>query len=201
VKFFERTEEIKIIKDSLSFFQTYRESFLLEILNHYKNVRRLTINLNFLFEDDKKDRFLDMLCQMHSAEPLKESIRVFNIEDAVISERNIDSLFKSQILQNIQYLKLPRNSLGNKGIEKLFKAAEKIKMGRIKKLDISSNMIIGEEGARIIAENNGFPSLESLDIRNNKLGSSGFKILVQSEKYPHLIDLKIDMNKLEDTGA
>ena len=74
-------------------------------------------------------------------------------------------------------------------------------MGRIKKLDISSNMIIGEEGARIIAENNGFPSLESLDIRNNKLGSSGFKILVQSEKYPHLIDLKIDMNKLEDTGA
>ncbi len=65
VKFFERTEEIKIIKDSLNFFQTYRETFFLEILNHYKNVRRLTINLNFLFEDDKKDRFIEMLCSMH----------------------------------------------------------------------------------------------------------------------------------------
>jgi Leucine Rich repeat len=173
----------------------------MEILNHYKNVRRLTINLNFLFEDEKKDRFIDMICQMHQMEPLKESIRVFNIEDAVISERNLESLFKSQILQNIQYLKLPRNSLGNKGLERLFRAAEQIKMGRIRKLDISSNMITGEEGAKIIADNNGFPSLESLDLRNNKIGSVGFKILVQSEKYPHLIDLKIDMNKLEDTGA
>ena len=70
----------------------------MEILSHYKNVRRLTINLNFLFEDDKKDRFIEMLCMMHQNEPLKESIKVFNIEDAVISERNIDTLFKSQIL-------------------------------------------------------------------------------------------------------
>ncbi len=38
---------------------------------------------------------------MHQNEPLKESIKVFNIEDAVISERNIDVIFKSQILQNI----------------------------------------------------------------------------------------------------
>lgn len=74
-------------------------------------------------------------------------------------------------------------------------------MGRIKKLDISSNMITGEEGAKIIANGNGFPNLESLDIRNNKLGIDGFKKLVQSENYPFLIDLKVDMNKLEDTGA
>ena len=70
----------------------------MEILSHYRNVRRLTINLNFLFEDDKKDRFIEMLCMMHQNEPLKESIKVFNIEDAVISERNIDTLFKSHIL-------------------------------------------------------------------------------------------------------
>lgn len=201
VKFFERAEEIKIIKDSLPFFQTYRESFFLEILNHYKNVRRITINLNFLFEDDKKDRLIEMLCLMHQNEPLKESIKVFSIEDAVISERNIESLFKSNIMQNIQYLKLPRNSLGNKGIERLFKAAAVFKMGRIKKLDISSNVITGEEGAQIIANGTGFPNLESLDIRNNKLGIDGFKKLVQTENYPQLIGLKVDMNRLEDTGA
>jgi len=38
---------------------------------------------------------------MHQNEPLKESIKVFSIEDAVISERNIESLFKSNIMQNI----------------------------------------------------------------------------------------------------
>ncbi len=65
VKFFERTEEIKITKDSLSFFNVYKENFFREILFHYKNVRRLTINLNFLFEDDKKDKFIEMLCGIH----------------------------------------------------------------------------------------------------------------------------------------
>jgi hypothetical protein len=64
-------------------------------------VRRITINLNFLFEDDKKDRLIEMLCLMHQNEPLKESIKGFSIEDAAISERNIESLFKSNILQNI----------------------------------------------------------------------------------------------------
>jgi Leucine Rich repeats (2 copies) len=68
--------------------------------------------------------------------------------------------------------------LGNKGIESLFKAASVFKMGRIKKLDISSNMITGEDGAKIIANGTGFPNLESLDIRNNKLGIDGFKKLV-----------------------
>ena len=51
-------------------------------------------------------------------------------------------------------------------------------MGRIKKLDISSNMVVGEEGARIIANGTGFPNLESLDIRNNRLGVDGFRKFV-----------------------
>jgi hypothetical protein len=76
-----------------------------------------------LFEDDKKDKFIEMLCSMHQNEPLKESINVFNIEDAIISEKNLDSLFKSNLLQNIIYLKLPRNNLRNQGLEKLFKLA------------------------------------------------------------------------------
>jgi len=74
-------------------------------------------------------------------------------------------------------------------------------MNRIKKLDISSNMITGEEGALIIAKSTGFPMLECLDLRNNKLGDEGFKKLVQTENYPHLVNLKIDMNRLEDSGA
>jgi Ran GTPase-activating protein (RanGAP) involved in mRNA processing and transport len=52
-------------KDSLAFFQQYKERFFVEILSHYKKVRRLTINLNFLFEEDKKDKFLEMICGLH----------------------------------------------------------------------------------------------------------------------------------------
>ncbi len=200
VKFFERTEEIKITKDSLGFFNQYRENFFLEILHHYKNVRRLTINLNFLFEEDKKDHFLDMISNMHNAVPLKDSIRVFNIEDAVLRDKNLETLFKSNILQNISCLKLPRNSLGNKGIEILFNGSNG-RLRHIRKLDISSNNIVGEDGARIIAGSNAFPILYSLDIRLNKLGSDGFKVLVQTNNYPQLTDLKIDKNRLEDTGA
>jgi hypothetical protein len=45
-----------------------------EILSHYKNVKRLTINLNFLFEEDKKDKFLEMICSLHKADPMREGI-------------------------------------------------------------------------------------------------------------------------------
>jgi hypothetical protein len=122
------------------------------------------------------------------------------LEDAMLNEKNLETLFKSNLLQNIQYLKLPRNSLGNKGVEKLFQVTG-TRFGLIKKIDLSSNNIIGEDGARIIASSNSFPNLESLDLRINKIGSLGFKILVQSTNYPRLLYLKIDNNKLEDTGA
>ena len=198
VKFFERTEEIKITKDSLPFFGQYRENFFLEILAHYRNVRRLTVNMNFLFEQEKMDGFLDMLCTMHAVIPLKESIRVFNIEDAPLKDKNMEALFKSNILQNVLTLKLPKNSLGNTGIETLFSAVAGGRLRHIRKLDISSNNIQGEDGARIIGKSTNFPNLTSLDLRRNKLGPLGFKALVISENYPLLTDLKVDNNKLED---
>jgi hypothetical protein len=200
VKFFERTEEIKVTKDSLSFFTVYRENFFREILSHYKNVSRLTINLNFLFEDEKKDRFLEMISGIHQQVPLKESIKIFAIEDAPLREKNLDMLFKSNILQNISTLKLPRNNLMNKGIEVLFKHCGD-RLRHIRKLDISSNLIQGEEGGAIIASSRAFPNLFSLDLRLNKLGDEGFKVLVKSTNYPQLTDLKIDKNRLEDIGA
>lgn len=185
-------------KDSLSFFTVYKENFFREILSHYKNVRRLTINMNFLFEDDKKDRFIEMLASIHSQVALKDSIKIFAIEDCPLREKNLEVLFRSKILQNIQTLKLPRNNLLNAGIEVLFKCD---RLRHIRKLDISSNLITGREGGDIIAQSKGFPNLYSLDIRLNKLGHEGFMALVQSKNYPLLTDLKIDKNRLEDNGA
>ena len=141
-----------------------------------------------------------MICGLHKADPMREGIQIFNLEDAMLNEKNLETLFRSNLLSNIQYLKLPRNSLGNKGLEKLFQVTGN-RFGIIKKIDLSSNNIMGEDGARIIANSTSFPNLESLDLRINKLGGTGFKIIVQSTNYPNLIDLKIDNNKLEDSGA
>jgi hypothetical protein len=50
VKFFERAEEIRITQDSLVFFQQFKDNFLEEILEHYKNLVTVSISLNFLFD-------------------------------------------------------------------------------------------------------------------------------------------------------
>jgi len=63
VKFFKRAEKINISKDSLGFFQQYKDNFFEEILGHYRNVTKMTINLNFLFEERKKDQLFDKLSQ------------------------------------------------------------------------------------------------------------------------------------------
>jgi Ran GTPase-activating protein (RanGAP) involved in mRNA processing and transport len=161
-------------------------------------VNRLTINLNFLFEEDKKNALLDRLSA--TPNPLKPSIRIFAIEDAVIRDRNLETLFKGMLIQNIQCLKLPRNALGNKGIQTLFHSFTD-RVRHIKKLDISSNNIIGEEGGKIIADSKSFLQLFSIDLRMNKLGHEGFRLLIQSKNYPALTDLKLDKNKVEDSGA
>lgn len=117
----------------------------------------------------------------------------------ILSDRILDTLFRgSELVQQIQCLKLPRNSLGNKGIETLFSS---IRLRHIRRLDISSNNIVGEEGGRIIAKSQAFPQLVSMDLRLNRLGAEGFRALVQTKEYPCLTDLKVDKNKLQDEGA
>lgn len=63
VKFFERAEEIRISKESLNFFNQYKDEFFVEILNHYSNVKTFTINLNFLFDDQRKDKIIEKISQ------------------------------------------------------------------------------------------------------------------------------------------
>ena len=63
VKFFKRAEKINISKDSLGFFSQYKRNFLAQILDHYKNMRTLAINLNFLFEERDKDKLFEILSE------------------------------------------------------------------------------------------------------------------------------------------
>lgn len=109
VKFFERAEEIKITKDSLVFFQQFKDNFFEEILCHYKNVKTFTINLNFLFEEDKKDKLFEKLSNF----TLRDNVKTFIAEDSMINNKNLECLMKSAFLSNIVYLRLPRNNLGN----------------------------------------------------------------------------------------
>ena len=73
VKFFERAEEIKISKESLNFFNQYKDTFFEEILNHYSNVNIFTINLNFLFDEKLKDMIINKISQFE----LKRNIQTF----------------------------------------------------------------------------------------------------------------------------
>ncbi len=193
VKFFWRAEEIIISKDSLSFFENYKDNFFQEILSHYKNVKTFTINLNFLFEEDKKDKLFEKLSQFK----LGPNIKTFMVEDAMLKQRNLEALTKTDFLQNIIVLKLPRNSMGNNGIQFLF-SLDRLK--HIKKLDLSSNNVT-EDGALFIASSQYFPALETLDLRINKIGDQGFKFLIQSKNYPSLADIRMDNNKIEEAGA
>lgn len=144
MKFFERAEEIKLTNLSLQFFQQFKDNFFEEIINYYKNVKTFTINLNFLFEEDKKDKLFEKL----SLFVLKENVKTFICEDAMLRTKHLDSLTKSDFLQNIMYLKLPKNNLSNQGIAVLF---SQDRLRHIRKMDLSSNMIT-EEGAAAIAQ-------------------------------------------------
>jgi hypothetical protein len=73
VKFFERASEIRITKESLNFFNAFKDEFYQEILTHYTNVRTFTINLNFLFDCNKKDQIIDKISHF----PLNRNVLTF----------------------------------------------------------------------------------------------------------------------------
>jgi hypothetical protein len=138
VKFFEQAEEIRISKESLTFFNVFKDEFFEEILSHYQNVKTFTINLNFLFEDNKKDQIIKKISNFE----LKKNIQTFQAEDVPILDlNNLDCLTRTSFLKNIQSLKLPRNNLGDQGVSYLF-ACETLK--HIIKIDLSSNNITFE---------------------------------------------------------
>ena len=98
VKFFERAEEIRISKESLNFFNTYKDEFLEEILNHYKNVKIFTINLNFLFDEQRKDKIIEKITQFE----LRRNIKTFQAEDVpILDARNLDHFTRGNFLRNV----------------------------------------------------------------------------------------------------
>jgi hypothetical protein len=125
-----------------------------------------------LFEEDKKDKLFEKLSNF----TLKDNIKTFNCEDAMLAQKNLEAITKTSMLQNLTYLKLPKNNLGNNGVLFIF-SQDRLK--HIKRLDLSSNNITFD-GAVLIANSENFPLLISLDLRVNKIGDKGFKALVLS---------------------
>jgi hypothetical protein len=125
-----------------------------------------------LFEEDKKDKLFEKLSNF----TLKDNIKTFNCEDAMLVQKNLEAITKTSMLQNLTYLKLPKNNLGNNGVLFIF---SQDRLRHIKRLDLSSNNITFD-GAVLIANSENFPLLISLDLRVNKIGDKGFKALVLS---------------------
>lgn len=132
VKFFRRAEKIKITKDSLNFFQQYKDNFFEEILSHYRSSKKIVINLNWLFEEKLKDKLFDKLCEF----TLLANIKTLQIEDSMLNQRNLDNITRTNFAQQIVSLKLPRNNLSDWGINYIFNSD---RLTHIKKIDLSSN--------------------------------------------------------------
>jgi len=77
VKFFTRTEQLRISKDSLQFFKQFKESLFNEILLHYKSLNKLILNLNHIFEESRVDWLLDRLSKFS----LQSTVTTLQIED------------------------------------------------------------------------------------------------------------------------
>lgn len=61
VKLFARSEQLRVTKDSLQFFDQYKDLLFHEILAHYKNLRKIVINLNHIFTEDQVSTLLKKL--------------------------------------------------------------------------------------------------------------------------------------------
>ena len=170
VKLFRRAEKLRVSHHSLNFFSQYKDVFFEEILANYRGLTKLIINLNFLFEVRQKDQLIEKLSNFS----LKPNIRTLIIEDSMLNVHNLHCLLRTQFAQRITVLKLPRNNLGDSGIQFL---CESDRLQHLLKLDLSSNLIT-KAGAEMISNAENFKKLKVLDLCSNKLGDAGFIQLI-----------------------
>ena len=121
-------------KDSLKFFDQYQDRFFEEILNHYKNLRKFILNLNCFFDEKQVDTVIGKLSEFQ----LGPAIRVLQVEDGNLNQRNLVSMTNSCLVANIVSLKMPRNNLGDSGVFFIFNSD---KLVHLTKVDVSSNNV------------------------------------------------------------
>jgi hypothetical protein len=66
-QFLKRAETLEINHDSSKFFEYYEESFFIDILEHYANLKTIKIDLNEVFDIKKKEQIIDKIIRF----PLK----------------------------------------------------------------------------------------------------------------------------------
>lgn len=117
VKFFHRAHMIRISKDSVHFFDQFKEKFFQEILANYRSLRKFIINLNYIFGENT---IVEKLFSKLAKFTLDPRVQTIQIEDGVLSDRNLQLLSNSKFFQNITALKLPRCNLGDAGATFIF---------------------------------------------------------------------------------
>ena len=159
IKFFSRTQKLRITRDSLNFFQTYKESLFEEILFNYNSLQKVVLNFNYFFKEEE----IDLLLQKLSRFSLRPSVATLQIEDGQLTLNSFTILHKSQLTQKIQNLNLPRCNLGDQGALFVFTTFR-----GLKQVDVSSNQIT-DKGAESIAKENQIETLEVLNLCNNRI--------------------------------
>lgn len=111
IKFFSRTQKLKITRESLGFFETYKESLFNEILLHYNSLQKVIINFNYFFREQEIDQLLQRLSRFR----LRPTVTTLQIEDGQLTMNSFKILHLSALSQNILNLNLPRCNLGDAG--------------------------------------------------------------------------------------
>ena len=177
-QFFKRAVILEINHESSKFFNTFKDSFFENILSHYSNLKTIKIDLNEVFDQNKKDIIIDKI----TCFPLKIQIEEVKAIRSMINYRDLESLTRTNFLENISRLSLSMNNIGDNDLVPLVSAKV---LKNLKELDLSSNQLT-EEGIEFLVSTEIFENLKSLNLSFNKIKNKGLKTLSQATSFPNL---------------
>lgn len=187
-QFLKRAETLEINHDSSKFFENFEESFFVDILDHYSNLKTIKIDLNEVFDARKKEYIIDKIVWF----PLKIHIEKVWAIRSMITSRDLESLTSTNFLENITTLSLSMNDIKDHDLVPLVSAKV---LKNLKVIDLSSNHLT-DEGVEYLVSTEIFQNLETLNLSMNKIENKGIRILAQSSSFPNLTCLEIASTKI-----
>jgi len=177
-QFFKRAVTLEINHDSPKFFDHFKDIFFTDILKHYSNLKIIKVDLNEVFDVDKKTNVIDKITQF----PLKIQIEEVRVIRSMINFKDLELMTNTSFLENVSKLCLSMNSIKDEDLIPLVGA--KI-LRNLKELDLSSNNLT-DKGVEFLVNTENFHNLKSLSLSNNKIENKGMKTLALAKTFPRL---------------
>jgi uncharacterized protein (TIGR02996 family) len=120
--------------------------------------------------------------------PQLQHVEALNFSNGYINDRSLQQLLNSSYIERLQELHLRGNSVNTPGIHALVHSPV---FRRLRILDLSHNLAIGDSAIRLLARTERAERLEQLNLAHNNLSLVGVFDLFQSTTLPRLSDLNV----------